>query len=132
MNETSTSTQPAPAGPSAEERQWALFAHLAALAGFIVPFGNVIGPLVVWLVKREQMPLVNDQGREALNFNLTVCIVALVLIALTVMSFGIGIFVTGPLGAALAITWFVLTIIAGIRANEGQLYRYPFSWKLVK
>lgn len=54
------------------------------------------------------------------------------LILLTVMSFGLGIFVTGPIGGALAIAWFVLTIIAGIRANEGQQYRYPFSWKLVQ
>ncbi len=130
MNETST---PAPAtGPTTEERQWGLAAHLSALVGFIVPLGNVIGPLVVWLIKREQMPFVADQGREALNFNISVGIVALGLILLTVVSFGFGIFITGPLGFALAIAWFVLTIIAGIRANEGQLYRYPFSWKLVK
>lgn len=130
MNETSTS---APAsGPTAEERQWGLAAHLSALVGFIVPLGNVIGPLVVWLIKREQMPFVADQGREALNFNISVGIIALGLILLTVMSFGIGIFITGPIGGVLAIAWFVLTIIAGIRANEGQLYRYPFSWKLVR
>ncbi|TAK53279.1 MAG: DUF4870 domain-containing protein [Gammaproteobacteria bacterium] len=108
-----------------------MFAHLSALVGFVVPFGNVIGPLVIWLIKREQMPFVNDQGREALNFNITAGLVGLVLIALTAMSFGIGIFLTAPIGVVLAIAWLVLTIIAAIKANEGQAYRYPVCLRLV-
>lgn len=131
VNEISSAAPATAAAPSAEERQWALFAHLSALVGFVVPFGNVIGPLVIWLIKREQMPFVNDQGREALNFNITAGLVGLVLIALTVMSFGIGIFLTAPIGVVLAIAWLVLTIIAAIKANEGQAYRYPVCLRLV-
>ena len=132
VNEISTTAPGPAAAPSAEERQWALFAHLSALVGFVVPFGNVIGPLVIWLIKREQMPFVNDQGREALNFNITAGLVGLALIALTAMSFGIGIFLTAPIGILLAIAWLVLTIIAAIKANEGQAYRYPICLRLVK
>jgi uncharacterized Tic20 family protein len=131
VNEISSAAPATAAAPSAEERQWGLFAHLSALVGFVVPFGNVIGPLVIWLIKREQMPFVNDQGREALNFNITAGLVGLVLIALTAMSFGIGIFLTAPIGVVLAIAWLVLTIIAAIKANEGQAYRYPVCLRLV-
>ncbi|MBN8798316.1 MAG: DUF4870 domain-containing protein, partial [Stenotrophomonas nitritireducens] len=55
-----------------------MFAHLAALAGIVIPLGNLLGPLIVWLVKKDTMPFVADQGREALNFNITVFIAAFV------------------------------------------------------
>ena len=88
---------PAPAGtPSAEERQWAMFAHLSALVGGIVTsgwaanLGFFIGPLVIWLMKKDTMPFVNDQAKEALNFAITVSIACLALLVLTVMTLGIG------------------------------------------
>jgi uncharacterized protein len=69
---------PMAGAPSAEERQWAMFAHLSALVGVIIPLGSIIGPLVIWLIKKDTMPFVNDQGKEALNFNITVGIAAIV------------------------------------------------------
>lgn len=121
-------TDPAPAGSgvSSEERQWAMFAHLAALAGFIIPFGNIIGPLVIWMVKKETMPFVDDQGRESLNFQITVTIAALVCLALFVVLIGMLLL---PLVGLAAL---VLTVIAGIKANEGVSYRYPFAWRPIK
>jgi uncharacterized protein len=110
------------AAPSAEEKQWALFAHLAALIGFVIPFGNVAGPLVVWLIKKDTMPFVDDQGKEALNFQITVFIAALVCFVL------IGIVLIFIVGLAA----LVLTIIGGIKANEGQRYRYPLTIRLIK
>jgi uncharacterized Tic20 family protein len=112
--------------PSAEERQWAMFAHLSALAGLLVPFGSIIGPLVIWLIKKDTMAFVNDQGKEALNFNITVAIAAVVCWVLCFILIGILLF------AALAIVWLVFVIIAAIKANEGTLYRYPFVLRLVK
>lgn len=117
---------PAPAGaPSAEERQWAMFAHLSALAGLVIPFGSIIGPLVIWLIKKDTMPFVNDQGKEALNFNITVAIAAIVGWILCFILIGFLVL------AVLAIAWLVFVIIATIKANEGTTYRYPFALRLV-
>ncbi|MBX3702293.1 MAG: DUF4870 domain-containing protein [Steroidobacteraceae bacterium] len=128
-----TSPPPAAAGAvSAQERQWGMAAHLSALAGFIIPFGSVLGPLVVWLIKKEEMPFVNDQGKEALNFNIMAGIIVLGLIILTVGTFGIGALLTVPLGVALGLVWLIFTIMAAIKANEGVSYRYPINLRLVK
>lgn len=122
-----TTPPPAPAGvPSADDRQWGLFAHLASLVGFIIPFGNALGPLVVWLIKKDTMPFVNDQGKEALNFNITVIIAAVVSGILTLVLIGFLLF------AVVFIAWVVLTIMAALAANKGEAYRYPFTLRLIK
>jgi uncharacterized Tic20 family protein len=110
----------------AEERQWAMFAHLSALIGLVIPLGSILGPLVIWLIKKDTMPLVNDQAKEALNFNITVAIAALVSWVLVFVLIGV------LLLAAVFIAWLVFVIIATIKANEGVAYRYPFSLRLVK
>jgi uncharacterized Tic20 family protein len=130
-------TTPIGAGAPQEERQWAMFAHLSALAGALVSswFGGVgvfVGPLVIWLLKKDTMPFVDDQGKEALNFNITMAIVAFVLLLLTIFTFGLGIIVTGPLFGILGLVWLVLTIVAAVKANEGVRYRYPFSIRLIR
>ncbi|MES2311225.1 MAG: DUF4870 domain-containing protein [Pseudomonadota bacterium] len=111
--------------PSAEERQWATFAHLSALAGLVMPFGSIIGPLVIWLIKKDTMPFVNDQGKEALNFNITVAIAAVVCGLLCIVLIG---FLLLPV---LVVLWLVFVIVGAIRANEGTLYRYPFALRLI-
>jgi uncharacterized Tic20 family protein len=111
---------------SADARQWAMFAHLSALVGFVIPFGNVIGPLVVWLMKKDTMPFVDDQGKESLNFQITVTIAAVVCMALIVVLIGI------PLLFVVGLVALVLTIIAAVKANEGTAYRYPFTLRLIK
>ncbi|KAF1056274.1 MAG: hypothetical protein GAK44_00278 [Pseudomonas delhiensis] len=114
------------ARPSAEARQWAMFCHFAAFAGMVIPFGNLLGPLIVWQLKRESDPFVDRQGKEALNFQITVTLAMLVCVLLCLVV--IGIFLMG----IVAIGALVLTIIAGIKANEGREYRYPFTWRPVK
>jgi hypothetical protein len=109
-----------------DARMWGMLAHISSLAGFIIPFGNIIGPLVIWLMKKDQHPFVNDQGKESLNFQITVSIVA-VIAALTIC-IGIGIFLLPIVGIAAA----VMAIIAGIKANEGIPYRYPVTLRLIK
>jgi uncharacterized protein len=118
-------SDPVTVGPSAEERQWAMFAHLSALAGLVMPFGSIIGPLVIWLIKKDTMPFVNDQGKEALNFNITVAIAAVVCGLLCIVLIG---FLLLPV---LVILWLVFVIVGTIKANEGTLYRYPFALRLV-
>ncbi|WP_339496136.1 DUF4870 domain-containing protein [Pseudomonas sp. RA_105y_Pfl2_P56] len=112
--------------PSQEVRQWAMFCHLSALLGFWIPFGSLIGPLILWQVKRETDPFIDAQGKEALNFQITVAIASA--ICLLLMLLVIGFFLFG----LLAIGALVLTIIGGVKANEGFPYRYPFTWRLIK
>lgn len=112
-----------PGLPREQERQWALFAHLSALLGFIIPFGNVIGPLVIWQIKKADMPFVDEQGKEALNFQITVTVAALASILLMLLFIG---FLLLPL---VAIAALVLTVIAAVKANGGEHYRYPLTWR---
>jgi uncharacterized protein len=126
-----------PGGPSQEERQWAMFAHLSALLGGLLTsalggWGTFIGPLVIWLVKKDTMAFVDDQGKEALNFNITVAIALLALVILSIITFGIGLLLAVPLMVIIGIGWLVLTIIASIKANEGVAYRYPIALRLIK
>ena len=115
-----------------------MFAHLSALVGGILTsgwagsIGCFIGPLIIWLVKKDTMPFVDDQGKEALNFNITVGIAFFVLFLLAVLTLGIGLVIAIPLWIIIGIAWLVFTIIAAIKANEGVAYRYPFTLRLVK
>lgn len=117
---------------SNDERTWALIGHLSAFTFFISGIGCVLGPLIVWLIKRDDAPFAADQAKEALNFNITMSIAFLALVVLTIVTLGIGIVLAWPIGAVLFVAWFVLTIIAAIKANEGVAYRYPFTLRLVK
>jgi hypothetical protein len=115
------------AAPTENERTWGMLAHLAALAGLVVPLaGNVLGPLIVWIARSDQSAFVAAHAREALNFNITVTLGALVCVLLMLVFIGF------LLGSALFIAWLVLTLVAAIRASEGAIYRYPFSLRLVK
>ncbi|HET6463897.1 MAG TPA: DUF4870 domain-containing protein, partial [Candidatus Krumholzibacteria bacterium] len=88
--------------------------------------GCVLGPLAVWISRRDQSAFVAEHAREALNFNITVVLAALVCILLMLV------FVGFILGAVLFIAWLVPTLIAAIKASEGAVYRYPVSLRLVK
>ena len=135
---TTTPPPPPAVGPSAEEKQWAMFAHLSALVGGILTsgwagsIGCFIGPLVIWLVKKDTMPFVDDQAKEALNFNITVSAIFLILLILTFLSLGIGALITVPVMLIVGIAALVFIVIAAIKSNEGVAYRYPFALRLIK
>jgi uncharacterized protein len=112
---------------SSDERTWAMLAHFSALGAFIIPLlGGVLGPLIIWLAKREHSAFVADAAKEALNFNISVLIAGAACVLLVFVFIGI------PLSAALFVFWLVMTVIAGIKASEGVPYRYPVSLRLVK
>lgn len=113
-------------GPTAEERQWGMFAHLSALVGFIIPLGNIVGPLIIWLMKKDTSRFIDDQGKESLNFQITVTIAAMIAAVLIVILVG---FLLLPL---IAIVALIFTIMGAIKANEGMEYRYPFALRLIK
>ncbi len=121
---------PSVGAPTAEERQWAMFAHLSALIGGLLTghwlgIGCFLAPLIIWLVKKDTMPFVADQAKEALNFNITVAIAGLICGLLMFVLIGL------VLLPVLGIAWLVMIIMAAIKANEGVAYRYPFALRLI-
>ena len=119
--------QPAPSQvDTRDQNMWAMLCHLSALAGFIIPLGNVIGPLVIWMIKKDVYPLVDDQGKEALNFQISMTIYYVVASILILILIGIVLLI------GLALFSLVVTIIAMIKASDGVAYRYPLSIRFVK
>jgi uncharacterized Tic20 family protein len=108
-----------------DERLWAMFCHLGGLGAYVFPFGNVILPLVIWLIKKDEYPLVNDQGKESLNFQLSILIYTAVAVVLVFVGVGI------VLVPAVLIFDIVMIIIASIKANEGIAYRYPLTIRFI-
>ena len=112
--------------PSKDERTWAMLCHFSAFAGLIFPFGNFLAPLIIWLIKKEELPFVEDQGKEVLNFQLSMIIYLLISGILCIILIGI------PIVIGLVIFCFIITIIAAISANYGKAYRYPMNLRLIK
>jgi uncharacterized Tic20 family protein len=106
---------------------WCVICHLSALAGFFIPgAGHILGPLIVWLVKRGDSQEIDAHGKEALNFQISMLIYSLVAAVLCLVLIGFALLVV------LHILNVVFVIVAAIRASDGQLYRYPLSLRLVK
>lgn len=133
MTDTSESTSVAGGGApttapvlTSEERSWAAGCHLSAFAGFCTGIGFVLGPLIVWLLKKDFSKFVDDQGKEALNFQLTMLILVIVSFFLIIVLIGI------PMLIVLAILNLIFTIIAGVKASEGVAYRYPINFRLIR
>jgi uncharacterized protein len=120
--------------PPQGARDVAMWTHLSALIG-LVGIPSAVGPLVVWLAKRESHPFANDQGKEALNFNISALIYAfgigLVGTFFSVITLGLGLFLFIPLFAAVVVAWIVFVIIAAVRSSKGEAYRYPLTIRMV-
>jgi uncharacterized protein len=127
---------PAPAAPKAptsdaDAKQWAMFAHLSSLAALVIglPF---VGPLLIYMLKKDDHPFIADQAREALNFNLSFFIYGIVLgvatVVLTLILIGLLLI---PVLIALFIAWLILVIVAAMKANNGEAYRYPLTLRLI-
>lgn len=116
-----------PVAPDKDARMWGAIAHLSGFAGLLIPYvGNFLGPLIVWMLKREEYPFVDDQGKEALNFQISVTIYLLVASLTLFVCIGI---ILLPL---LAIAAIVLVIVAAMKANQGIAYRYPLTIRFLK
>jgi hypothetical protein len=126
--------QPGPVqeGPGSKEvnkdaRMWAMICHLSGLAGLVVPVvGCVVGPLVIWQIKKDEFPFVDEQGKEAVNFQISMLIYGIVAGLLCFVCVG---FVLAP---AVAIFDLVFLLIAAVKANDGHHYRYPLTIRFIK
>jgi len=108
-----------------EGNMWAMFCHISAIVGFVIPFGNIVAPLVLWALKKDEFEIVNVHGKEAINFQISITIYVLISILLIFVVIGI------PILIALGIFELIAIVIAAVKANEGKLYRYPLSIKFL-
>jgi uncharacterized protein len=116
-------------GPGKDERMMAMICHLLPFAGCLVPgipVLNIVAPLVLWLIKKESMPFVDHQGKEVLNFQITVSII----IFACMLTFWLVLPIILAIGVGIAAV--VMMIIGAIKANDGVAYRYPFTLRLIK
>jgi len=110
-----------------QDRTWAMFCHLASLSACIgIPFGNIIGPLVIWLIKREEFAIVDEHGKESLNFQISLSIYSIIAFFLCFAFIG---FLLLP---AILIAGLVFVIIATLKANKGEPYLYPLTIRFIK
>ncbi|MGZ5522579.1 MAG: DUF4870 domain-containing protein [Chthoniobacterales bacterium] len=117
--ETSTSSR--------DVRTWNVLCHATALAGFFVPWaGHILGPLIVWLAKRSDSPEIDENGKESLNFQISMLIYNVIAGVLCLVLVGFIIL------AILHILNLVLVIVASIQTSEGKFYRYPMTIRLIK
>lgn len=120
--------QPAPGGIT--EQQWILFLNLSALAGLVIPaLGHILGPLIIWLVKKPESAAIDAAGRNVLNFQIswTIWMVASVVLAAVGSCLVVPIF----LPFAVGIAWLVFVIIGSIKASNGEAYTFPLTIKML-
>jgi uncharacterized Tic20 family protein len=125
MNSPQPSTGQPQQVPTPEERSWGLLAHLSGLIAALLGGLSFLGPLIVWLIKKDQSPFVADQAKEALNFQIAVTIALLVSAVSMFVCIG---FVLVPV---VFIGSIVFSIIAALEANKGIYYRYPYTVRFI-
>ncbi len=114
MNPESPSPAPPAATAPRAPENWRLYLELLAFTGFLIPFGQIFGPLVLWLVKKDTVREVDVEGRKVLNFNI---------------SWVIWIFLTCGIGL---LVWLVIAIIAAIKAANNEPFEHPFTIKFLR
>src|SRR5213592_352493 len=120
--------QPSPPSPStsSDVRTWCVLCHASALLGLFFHFlGHILGPLIVWLLKRGDSPEIDAYGKESLNFQISMLINDAVAAILCIVLIGI------PILIGLWVLNTVLVIIASVKAGQGQFYRYPFTIRFI-
>ena len=109
-----------------EIKNWGMLCHLSALLGFVPPFiGVILGPLVIWLIKGKEHPFIDANGRESLNFQISILIYSA--IASVTICIGIGLFLL----PALWVIDVILIVVAAVKASGGAVYRYPLTIRLI-
>lgn len=127
QNTPNTSTQNiSPEQKPVDEKQFALFVHLSGFIGFLIPFGNILVPLILWTIKRKESEYIDYHGKEVMNFQISVLI--WIVISLVAMLLLVGFVMI----IAVFFASIILPIIGGIAAQNGERYRYPFCFRFIK
>ena len=109
-----------------QEKQWALICHLSGFCGYVFPFGNIIAPILIWSLKKQESPLVDAHGKEVINFQISFTIWIFVAALFAILLIGI------PILIALAVLQIVFIIIGAIKADSDELYHYPLTMRFIK
>jgi hypothetical protein len=128
MNEVPSSNQVPEYLAPEPERVWGMMCHLTSLSGLFVPFGSIIGPLIVWLIKKDEMPFADDQGRESLSFQVSWLIWGAILVVLCFVP--VVNCLTIVILAVSGILWLVFVIMATVHAQSGKPWRYPVTIRM--
>lgn len=118
---------PGPVDPSVQ--QWKVILHASAFSGLIIPFGNILGPLVVWLIKKTEIPSLEAEGRKVLNFQISYLIYGVV--AFIIAMVGSCLYVPVVLPIIVGVAWLVFTIIGTVKTSNGEDYTFPYVLKLL-
>ena len=110
---------------SNDERTFGMLCHLSALAGFIFPLGNIIGPLIIWMIKKEEYPWVDQHGKESLNFQISMTIYLFISAIMILILIGIFFLI------ALGIINLVFIIMGSVKANNGEDFKYPLAIRFI-
>jgi len=105
---------------------WAALTHLAAFSGYAIPLGNVLGPLVVWILKKDEEELVNQHGKEAINFQISVCIYYVISALLMLILIGFVLF------GIVFLFQIICTILAALKAKNDEFFKYPLTIRFLK
>ncbi len=111
---------------NSDEQTFSMLCHLSALAGYIIPFAHIIGPLIVWQTKKTIYPEVDRQGKEALNFQISITLWAIVSAIFVIIVIGLFALI------ALGVLHLVLTIVASVKSNNGERFKYPLTIDFIR
>jgi uncharacterized Tic20 family protein len=114
--------------PAPPPTNWRLFLELLSFAGFVFPFGNIVGPLVLWLVKKDTIPQVNEEGKRVVNFNLSWTLWGIVCFGIGLLTCGVGFLLSG----AGVVAWLVIAIIAALKAANNEPFQHPLTIAFLK
>jgi len=116
-----------------DPRMWAMFCHLAGLAGFVIPviISGIIAPLVVWQIKKDEHPFIDEHGKEAVNFQISISLYMVIGIVACLITCIVAVLIPFFAGA-LCIIDLVFLLIAAVKANNGERYHYPISIRFIK
>lgn len=103
------------------ERNWGMFLHFSVLASYVIPIAGLVVPIVIWQLKKEEYPSVDTHGKNVMNFLISMIIYSIVAVLLSFLLIGI------PILLALTVAGIVMPIIAGIKANQGEIWKYPYT-----
>jgi len=113
MEEIKTYTQ--------SERDWAMFCHLSAFAGYFFPLGGILGPLICWISRKDGSAWVDVNGKSSLNFQISILLYTILAVPLCFIIIGI------PIIVILIVLKIVCIIVASIKASKGEVFKYPLS-----
>lgn len=107
-----------------EERKWAFICHLSGYSGIIIPFGNILVPVIIYAIMKDEYPLIKDQGKEIINFQISMTIYLVIAGLLCIILIGI------PILLALVLLSIVLPLVGALRSKKGFRYRYPINLRI--